>query len=473
MRPLRETQEPLLRRAQEHALDYLATVEDRAIFPTRDARAALEAFEEPLPEVGAEPLEMLDQLHRLGSPATTAQVGGRYFGFVNGGAHPPAVAARWLADVWDQNVGLGVMSPVCQRLEEVTERWLVDLLHLPAGTAAGFVTGTSIAITCALAAARNELLSRAGWDVAGQGLFGAPPLRVVVGEEAHVAVFRSLSILGLGRERVEIVPSDDQGRLRPERLPALDDRTLVVAQAGNVNSGAFDPMRPICEAARAAGAWVHVDGAFGLWAGASRRAFPMYDGVQLADSWSVDAHKTLNAPYDCGIVLCRDRRALVAALSAQASYLLETGGREGLATTPDMSRRGRVVDLWATLKTLGRRGVERLVDQLCERAWQCADRLRDHGFEVPNEVVFNQVLVAFRDQPTVDALLRELTDSGECWCGSAVWRGRPVVRISVCSARTTREDIERTVAAFVAARERIEGPLAPEATTEGTNGHGR
>jgi glutamate/tyrosine decarboxylase-like PLP-dependent enzyme len=443
-----ERQTGLLRQALGYAEDYVAGIGTKRVWPDQAAIAGLAAFDEALPEAPSSPEEMLELLHRNGSPATVAQTGGRFFGFVNGGAHPPAVAARWLADVWDQNAALHAMSPVVSTLEGVCERWLVDLLHLPASTALGLVSGTSTSLLCGLVAARDELLRRRDWDVSAKGLFGAPEIRVVLGSQAHGTVSKALSILGLGRERVEIVPSDDQGRMIADAMPALDPTTLVVAQAGNVNTGAFDPLADICAMARSAGAWVHVDGAFGLWAGASRARRHLYAGAEQADSWSADAHKTLNAPYDCGLVLCRDRRTLVSALQAAGSYIQISAHRDGMLFTPEMSRRARAVDLWATLKTLGRSGVEALVDRLCERAAQMAALLQADGFRVLNEVVFNQCLVACETPERTKDVLARIQASGECWCSGSVWNGEPAIRVSVCSWATTPEDVERSAVAF-------------------------
>jgi glutamate/tyrosine decarboxylase-like PLP-dependent enzyme len=345
------------------------------------------------------------------------------------------------------------MSPIASRLETTCENWLVDLLGLPEGSAAGFVSGSSVATFCGLASARNELLRRRGWDVNAEGLFEAPRLRVIIGKDAHATVFKALSLLGLGRARVELVPADDQGRMRADRMPALDEACLVITQAGNVNSGAFDPFEEICERARAVAAWVHVDGAFGLWAAASRKHRHLTSGIEKADSWAVDAHKTLNAPYDSGIVLCRDRGALSAAMQATASYIQYGDKRDGMLYTPEMSRRARAVELWATLKVLGREGTEELVDRLCDLAGRFADGLRTKGFSVLNEVVFNQVLVACDRPDQTKETLESIQKSGECWCGGAVWLGEPVIRISVSSWATTAADVDRSVAAFVKARD--------------------
>jgi glutamate/tyrosine decarboxylase-like PLP-dependent enzyme len=440
--------------ARAYADAYMAEVRTREVFPGADALAALDAFDEPMPAAPARGEQILELLHAHGSPATVAQTGGRYFGFVNGGAVPAALAARWLADIWDQNPALAVMSPVVSRLEALCERWIVDLLELPAGTTAGFVGGTSTATLCGLAAGRNHQLRRLGWNVQADGLFGAPELRVILGEQAHASVFKALGLLGLGQDRVERVPVDDQGRMIASAMPALDQSCLVIAQAGNVNSGAFDPFTAICDQARKARAWVHIDGAFGLWAAASRATRPLTSGMAAADSWSVDGHKTLNAPYDCGVILCRDRQALVDAMQASAAYLIGGQGRDGMHYTPEMSRRARAVDLWATLKSLGRSGIEALIDGLCAHARHFAHLLQAQGFRILNEVVFNQVLAACATAELTQATLELIQASGECWCGSTHWNGEPVIRISVCSWATSAEDIQRAVAAFVAAREK-------------------
>lgn len=442
----------LFEQAKSYAVDYLARTFDRHVFPTDEALKALDNFDEPLPKTPSNPDTIIHRLHEYGSPATVAQIGGRYFGFVNGSSVPAALAATWLSDVWDQNAALHVMSPVMSRLETICEKWLIDLLELPGETAAGLVSGTSIATLCGLAAGRNELLRRLGWIANADGLFGAPTLRVVVSQQAHATVFKALALLGLGGKRAEIVPVDDQGRMIADELPELDARCLVIAQAGNVNSGAFDPIAMIGKRVQQANAWMHVDGAFGLWAAASQAKKFLTRGIDMADSLAVDAHKTLNAPYDCGIVLCRDRAALAGAMQTTASYIPDGVERDGMHYTPEMSRRGRAVALWATLKSLGKDGVEELVDRLCSRAARFADQLRSEGFRVLNEVVFNQVLIAGDTPEHTKATLDCIQRSGECWCGGAQWNGEPVIRISVCSWATTEAHVDRSVAAFAAAR---------------------
>ncbi len=438
--------------AKEHALAYLAASRTRRVYPDAAALAGLAVFDEPLPVAPGDPSAILRLLHEHAAPATVATTGGRYFGFVTGGAVPAALAARWLSDVWDQAAALHVLSPAVSRLEAVCERWTVDLLGLPADTRAGFVSGTSAATLCGLAAGRNTLLARQGWDVNARGLFGAPALRVIVSEQAHATVFKALALLGLGRERVELAPHDEQGRIVAARMPALDATCLVIAQAGHVNTGAFDPLAEITTRARAAGAWVHVDGAFGLWAAASPAKAHLVAAMADADSWSVDAHKTLNAPYDSGIILCRDGGALVSALQAVESYILYGDQRDGMLYTPEMSRRARAVELWATYKALGRAGIAELVDRLCAHAARFGERLAAEGFHVRNDIVFNQVIVACDTPALTQATLRGVQESGECWVGGATWRGEPVIRVSVCSWATTEADVDRSVAAFAAAR---------------------
>jgi len=443
----------LFEQAKSYAYAYMDNLYDRVVFPTEDAINRLEVFDESFPEKPCDSEETLSLLHEYGSPATVAQTGGRYFGFVCGGAIPTAVAVKWLSDVWDQNPGMYVLSPIVSRLETVCEQWLIDLFGLPSETAAGFVVGTMAAIMCGIAAGRNEILKRQNWDVSSKGLFGAPKIRVVLGEQAHATVFKALAILGLGNEQIERVPVDTQGRMVVERIPKLDDRTILIMQAGNVNSGAFDPFDEICDRANRVGAWVHIDGAFGLWAAGSKRKKYLTKGIQKANSWAVDAHKTLNAPYDCGIVLCKNREALVTAMHLSGSYIQYSEKRDGFLYTPDMSRRARGVELWATLRSLGRSGIEELVDGLCDRAVQFANRLQAEGFHILNDVVFNQVLVACDTPEQTKATLENIQKSGECWCGGAIWFGEPVIRISVCSWATTAADIDRSAAAFVKARE--------------------
>jgi len=443
----------LLDTARRFAGDYIDSLEQRPVFPTQASLEAMNDLDEPLPEGSSDPARVLAQLHEVGSGAAVAQTAGRYFGFVNGGMLPVGLAARWMADAWDQNTAHYVMSPINSRLEEICERWIVSLLRLPAGAAAGFVSGTTIANFSGLCAGRNELLRRRGWDVARKGLYGAPKIRVVASADAHAAVHKSISMLGLGSESVELVPVDDQGRMRPDQMPKLDDSALVITQVGNVNSGAIDPVGEICERAHVRGSWVHVDGAFGLWAQVLSSMRETCEGIDKADSWSVDAHKTLNAPYDNGIVLCRHREALMNAFTASASYFQWSEHRDSMNFRPSMSARARVIELWAILKSLGRSGVQSLVEQLCANARRLASLLSDQGFQIENEIVFNQVLVSCENDALTKATLQNIQRSGECWCGGSVWRNKAVIRISICDWATTAKEIERSIRAFVQARE--------------------
>ncbi len=458
----------LLEQARQYVYEYIDAVSERAVFPDVKAIENLDRFDEPLPERSQNGADTLDMLNAYGAPATVAQTGGRYFGFVNGGVIPTALAARWMADAWDQNPALYVISPVVGKLEQVCESWLRELLELPDGTVAGYVSGSSTATLCGLAAARYELLKRLDWDVNAQGLFGAPPIRVIVSEQAHSSVFKALALLGLGKDRLERVPADGQGRIDASRIPDLDVRSLLILQAGNVNTGSFDAFPKICDPAKKNDAWVHVDGAFGLWVKGSNARKHLAQGVELADSWSLDGHKTLNTPYDCGIVLCRQRDSLVAAMQASGAYIQYGDDRDGMMHVPEMSRRARAVDLWAALKYLGRRGVEELIDGMCDRATQFTEQLAAHRFRILNDVVFNQVLVSAATPSQTLETLEIIQASGVCWCGGTQWNSEPAIRISVSSWATTPDDVDRSVNAFVDARSQSMSPSgkAPSAIVQ-------
>ena len=444
----------LLETAKTYAFEYMDTIKERNAFPSDKALRDLTTFDEDMPSETGNATEVLEMLHKYGSPATVASAAGRYFGFVNGSFIPVSMAARWLADVWDQNSAMPASSPIASKLEEVCEKWLANLIGLPENTAAGFVSGSSIATLCGLAAGRNELLRRNGWDVAEKGFNGSPGIQVVVGKEAHATVFKALSILGFGRNDLIEVPIDGQGRMIPEKMPALSPLSLLVLQAGNVTSGAFDPMAALCRKAAESGTWVHIDGAFGLWAAASKKRRHLTDGIELADSWSMDGHKTLNTPYDNGIVLCRDRTALSSAMYASGAYLLSGNDRNGMAYTPEMSRRARSVELWAVLKYLGKSGVASMIDDMCDKAVSLAEGLRSEGFPIHNDVVFNQVVTSGKTPGETGRILDRLSSDGTLWCGGSTWKGMPVIRISVCSWETDDDDIQRSIDAFKAARDR-------------------
>lgn len=439
----------LLQTAAARAAHYLKTLDKRNVVPSPEAVDRLSQLDEPLPEGPTEPEQVLALLDDIGSPATVASAGGRYFGFVTGGSLPAALAANWLAGAWDQDAGLVVMSPIAAMVEKITLRWLLEVLSLPAEAGAGFVTGATMANFTALAAARHALLHRQGWDVESQGLFGAPPLTVVVGDEVHVSLLKALSLLGLGRDRVIRVPVDGQGRLRAEALPSLTESMLVCIQAGNVNTGAFDPAREICAAAHAAGAWVHVDGAFGLWAAAAPRRAHLTTGVADADSWATDAHKWLNVPYDSGIAICRNAEHIRAAMSATAAYITPSEQREPDHYTPEMSRRARAVEIWAALRSLGRAGLADLIERNCQYAAHLAEGLRVAGYQILNEVGLNQVLVSFGEAETTRRVIAAVQADGTCWCGSTVWQGHTAMRISISSWATTETDVERCLAAIL------------------------
>jgi glutamate/tyrosine decarboxylase-like PLP-dependent enzyme len=442
----------LLKAATERASRYLETLNERSIMPPGEAIARLSHFDEPFPEEPSEPETVLALLDEIGSPATVASAGPRYFGFVTGGSLPAALVANWLAGAWDQNGGLSIMSPVSAYLEKIALRWLLDIFGLPAGVGGGFVTGATMANFTALAAARHVLLQQQGWDVEAQGLFGAPPITVVVGNEVHVSLLKALSLLGLGRERVVRVPVNSQGRIRVEALPRLSGPTIVCIQAGNVNTGAFDPAEQICAIAHEAGAWVHVDGAFGLWATAAPNRAHLAAGFNEADSWATDAHKWLNVPHDSGLVFCRRAADLRAAMATSgAAYLIQDEERVPYHYTPEMSRRARGVEVWAALRSLGRAGLADLVERTCCYAARFAEGLSTAGYQVLNEVKLNQVMVSFGDAETTRQVIERVQAEGTCWCGGTVWQGYSAMRISVASWATTETDVEQSLAAILKA----------------------
>ena len=439
----------LLGDAAERATRYLEGLDGRAVAPDPAAVSALAALDTPFPESGSDDREVLELLDRYCSPATMAMAGGRFFGFVIGGALPVAVAANWLATAWDQNTGLYNSTPATARLEEVALRWLVELFGLPAGTGGAFVTGATVANFTALAAARHTVLQRAGWDVEADGLFGAPAVTIVVGAEAHPSVIKALGLLGFGRDRIVRTPVDDQGRLRIDSLPTLSGPSIVCAQVGNVNTGACDPVPDIAARLRDGNNWLHVDGAFGLWAAAAPSIASLVRGIDQADSWATDAHKWLNVPYDSGLAFVRDPEALRAAMAITADYLPTLSEfRNPSDYTPELSRRARGVDIWAALRSLGRQGVAGLVERNCRQARRFAESLQARGFEVLNEVVLNQVLVSFGDAATTRKVIATLQAEGTCWCGGTVWQGRTAMRISVSSWATTDADVDRSLDAM-------------------------
>ncbi len=447
----------LLHSVAERAANYLEGLDQRGVAPSDEAVKRLAELDEALPDAPTAPEKVLAMLDEIGSPATVGTAGKRFFGFVIGGSLPAALAANWMAGAWDQNAGLRVASPIAAKTEDVALAWLLDLLKLPSTAAGAFVTGATMANFTALAAARHAVLAKAGWDVESNGLFGAPEIHVVVGEEAHPTLFRSLSLLGLGHQRVTKVPVDDQGRMRADMLPKLSGPTIVCTQAGNVNSGGFDPIDEICKWAHEAGAWVHVDGAFGLWASATPKRAHLTAGVGQADSWATDAHKWLNVPYDSGLAFVRDPEMLRAALRLTAAYLPQSDIREPSQFTPELSRRARGVEVWAALRSMGRSGMADLIERNCQYATVFAEGLKGAGYTILNDVVLNQVVVSFGDAETNKRVVSGIQQDGTSWCGPTVWQGQSAMRISVSSWATTADDVENSLSAMieVASREAV------------------
>jgi glutamate/tyrosine decarboxylase-like PLP-dependent enzyme len=439
----------IMENAARRAILYLDGLGERSVAPRPEAIAKLSTLDEPLAEETTTPERVLELLDDVCSPATTAMAGPRFFGFVIGGSLPVTLAANWLAGAWDQNSGLYAPTPATSHLEEIALGWLLDLFKLPPTCGGAFVTGATMANFSALAAARHALLEGVGWNVEAEGLFGAPAITVVVGSEAHPTLFKSLGLLGLGRNRIVKVPVDSQGRMIPDALPALSGPTIVCVQAGNVNTGAFDPLAEICERAHAARAWVHVDGAFGLWAATSTSTEHLTAGLADADSWATDFHKWLNVPYDSGLALVRDADALRAAMAITAEYLPTSPFRNPSDFTPELSRRARGVEVWAALRSLGRRGIAELIERNCRQAKRFAQGLEAAGFRVLNEVVLNQVLVAFGDAETTNRVISDVQADGTCWCGGTVWQDQTAMRISVSSWATTDADVERSLDAML------------------------
>ena len=457
--------EELLSRTAELALEYLRSLPERRVGATAAADELRAALGGGLPERGEDPLQTIERLARQADPGLVAMAGSRYFGFVIGGHVPAALAADWLTSTWDQNAGLYATSPANSVAEEVAAGWLLEILGLPRTASVGFTTGGAMANFTGLAAGRHAVLARRGWNVEERGLYGAPEIDVVIGDEAHATILSALQMLGLGRERVKRVATDEQGRMRAdalrEGLAGCAGPLIVCAQAGNVNTGAFDPLEEIVPQVRERGGWLHVDGAFGLWAAASPVHAPLVHGAALADSWATDGHKWLNVPYDSGIVIVADPEAHRQAMTISAAYLVQTGGaeRDPFDYVPEFSRRARGFTVYAALRSLGRAGVRDLVERCCALARRFADRLRaEPGIEILNDVVLNQVLVRFHprqeggdaDATTREVIARVQAD-GTCWLGGTVWHGLAAMRISVSNWLTGEGDVDESVAAILRA----------------------
>lgn len=438
----------LLRSAERMAASYLRKLETRTVFPSPAAIARLTELGGSLPEAPSDPEMVLELLDEIGSPAAVASAGGRYFGFVVGGSLPVALAANWLAGTWDQNAMSSVSSPVAAKIEEIVIPWLLDLLRLPGDCAGALVTGAMMANFTALAAARHSVLQSQGWNAEADGLFGSPPVTFVVSEQAHPTLLKAASLLGFGHKRMVRVPVDQQGRMRADALPAISGPTIICLQAGNVNTGAFDPAEEICRRGKDAGAWVHVDGAFGLWAAVAPNRRYLTAGVADADSWATDAHKWLNVPYDSGLVFVRNRESLEAAMMPPVAYLPEGDCREPWKYTPEASRRARGIEIWAALRSLGRSGVGDLIERTCGHATRFAHGLREAGHTILNDVVLNQVLVSFGSEDKTRKVLAAIQHEGTCWCSTASWHGLTAMRISVSSWATTDDDVERSLSAI-------------------------
>jgi len=433
--------------AAKYAAEYVSTVDDREIAPTKDALSGLSKFDEPLPDGPSAPDAVLQMLNEYGAPATTATTTGRFFGLVMGGTLPAALGARIITSAWDQAVFNDAISAVGVKLEQVAQRWLLEVLGLPDTCSLSFVTGATMGNFTCLAAARHAIFERQGWDVNEQGMAGAPHIRIVASEQIHVTVLKALTLLGFGKASIEWVKCDDQGRMDLASLPSLDPHTIVLTQAGNVNSGASDPIGAVAN--RANGAWVHVDGAFGLWAAAAPTLKLQLEGYEQADSWVTDGHKWLNTPYDCGIAICRHPQALHAAMATQAPYLKTGGTAAPKDMAPEFSRSARGTEVWAALRSLGKAGLAEMFETCCGHARTLANGLRELGFDILNDVVLNQVVASLPNQEDVlEALAANVRESGEAWFGPTNWRGRKAVRFSVSNWTTSKEDIVRTLNAI-------------------------
>lgn len=437
------------------AKNYLSETNMRPVYPGASAIDALQHLRFPLQENPLDASEVLSLLDTYGSAATVKSSGGRYFGFVTGGSLPAAMCAKLLATIWDQNAALSIMSPIASLLEEISSEWMISLLGLPENTVTAFATGATMANFTSLAAARHALLKKHGWDVESKGLFHAPEITVITGDELHVSLLKALSMVGFGRDRIVRVPVDNQGRLIAAMIPKINGPTIVCAQSGNVNSGAFDPLAEIYNRIKNENAWLHVDGAFGLWAAASPEKKYLMKGIEHADSCATDAHKWLNVPYDCGLAFVKDKQVLFEAMSATAAYLPETSMREPFQYVPEMSRQARGVPVWAALKTLGKKGLADLIEKNCRQAKRFAEGLQQAGFSILNEVVLNQVLVSFGDAETTQKIIKQIQEDGTCWCGGTTWQGKSAMRISVSSWATTDEDVEKSLQAMIGTARKI------------------
>ncbi|MCC3859834.1 pyridoxal phosphate-dependent decarboxylase family protein [Pseudemcibacter aquimaris] len=425
------------------ARDFENGFETNPVVPMQDAIDAIEAFDEPVPMGKTDALDVIKLLNEIGTPATTLSRSGRFFGFVVGGTLPVSVASSWLTSTWDQNAALTVLGYTAAKLEQVSRKWIVEMLDLPAETAMGFVSGATMAGFTALSSARHRIYKNLCYDLKKQGLRNAPEIKIVVSADIHATNISALNYMGYGRDELTFVPVDDQGRIILSEMPKLDDRTIVLVQAGNINSGAFDDFHGICDMAEKAGAWVHVDGAFGGWMKLSPKRRHLCDGMERADSWSIDCHKWLNVPYDSAIAIVKDREAMMETFTISASYLTTDGERIPNNFTPELSRRARGVDVWAALKHLGRDGFGEMIDRCSDHAAWFAPELEKLGFTIMNDVVINQIVFCLNDNDDerLDRIFKRVNDSGKAWFGSTKWQDRTVYRMSIISHETTKDDL--------------------------------
>jgi glutamate/tyrosine decarboxylase-like PLP-dependent enzyme len=446
-----------LEMALKKSCEYRSSIKDRRVFPDAKMLDEMAKLNIPFPDIANDPEKIYKLLAECGSLGTTAVSGPRYFGFVIGGSTPVTLAANWLAGAWDQNCSMDTTSPVAAFLEEISLRWLLQLFGLPKASAGAFVTGATMAGFTCLAAARSHLLNRQGWSVEQKGLFGAPNIRVYVNEQIHITILKALSMLGLGCERITKIPTDKNGRILIDKIPKPKGSTIFCLQAGDVNTGCFDAFDEIIEKCQSEDVWFHIDGAFGLWAQVSSKLNHLTKGIEKADSWSVDAHKWLNVPYDSGIALVKHSDALRTAMSISTSYLKSTvGKRQPHEFTPELSRRARGVEIWTAIATLGRKGIAEIVEQCTAHTQKAARRLSEAGYEILNEVVINQVLVSFGSDEKTQAVIKAIQEDGTCWCGGTVWKGRVAMRINVCSWITTDEDMEMSLEAMIRIAKSVE-----------------
>ncbi len=418
------------------------SLDSRPVTPNAEIIKSLEYFNEPLNLEGADSIEVIKMLHEVGEPGVVSSRGGRYYGFVTGGALPVTVAASWMATSWDQNGGPSVMSPTAAKLEEVAGAWVLDLLSLPAECGFGFVTGATMAGFTALSAARLKLYRNLGYDLKADGIRHAPKVRFVMSDEIHPTNIIALQYMGYGKNELEFVECDEEGRIIPSKMPPIDDHTIVLLQAGNVNSGAFDPVSEVCDMAKGTGAWVHVDAAFGGWVRASENKRHLAAGMENADSWSLDCHKWLNVPHDSAIAICRDKEAMQETFGVRASYLVQSALREGNHFTPELSRRARGIEIWAALKHLGQSGVGDIIDRTCNYASHFTSELKKMNFEILNDVVINQIVATLENEDQLEGFIENVQQSGKAWFGPTTWKGRKAFRISISSHETTEEDID-------------------------------